>query len=198
MVAGVSVDEKGMETLRELGVKDSKLLSPARRELLYPEIRRLAARVCTVRIPPRRIDAAVRSGVRLRKLNYLEAVCMAQVIDWLGAGQVTVDASDVIPARFGEVITNSLKRPALVRAAHHADRDDIVVSAASVVAKVVRDRAVAGLRRKHGDFGSGYPSDPKTRRFMREWVEREDSMPGFMRRSWKTWDRLDQKLMTQF
>jgi ribonuclease HII len=75
-------------------------------------------------------------------------------------------------------------------AEHKADRNYVIVSAASVVAKVERDRAVEELREEHGDFGSGYPSDPQTIAFLKEWVRREGSRPSFSRKSWKTWDRV--------
>ena len=59
-------------------------------------------------------------------------------------------------------------------------------SAASVVAKVERDRSVAELREEHGDFGSGYPSDPATKRFFSEWLRARRELPDFTRKSWKT------------
>jgi len=46
------------------------------------------------------------------------------------------------------------------------------------------------LREKHGDFGSGYPSDTQTIEYLREYVRREGSQPYFSRRSWKTWGRI--------
>ncbi|MDG6957888.1 MAG: hypothetical protein JRN55_03895, partial [Nitrososphaerota archaeon] len=62
-------------------------------------------------------------------------------------------------------------------------------AAASVVAKVERDRQVALLKEAHGDFGSGYPSDPATKSFFAEWLRREAALPDFVRKSWKSWSR---------
>ncbi|PXF61170.1 MAG: hypothetical protein C4B59_05320 [Candidatus Methanogaster sp.] len=73
-----------------------------------------------------------------------------------------------------------------ITARHKADATYPIVAAASIIAKVQRDRAVRTLGREVGDFGSGYPSDPKTIRFMREWFREHKSFPEWVRHSWKT------------
>jgi ribonuclease HII len=189
---------RGAKVLRELGVKDSKVLSPEQRESLYPEILKAAKHVHWESIPPSEIDEVVLRGRRLRKLNYLEAVYFAKVIDRLGAQKVTVDASDIVPSRFRDDIAGNLGSRCKVVAFHKADRDFPVVSAASIVAKVQRDRQVAVLRRAHGDFGSGYPSDPATRAFFTDKMKRGEPLPSYVRRSWKTWLNLEQSLLDNF
>ena len=198
VVAGVSVTSAGARRFREIGVRDSKQLSPSRREALYPEILRIANRVHWVGISPYEIDDVVVNGKRLRKLNYLEAIYFAKVVDALGAPKVTVDASDVIPQRFRDDIVANLMKQCDVTALHKADRNFPVVSAASIVAKVERDRAVARLREEHGDFGSGYPSDPITKAFFIDWIGRGEPLPGYVRKSWKSWLRLEQTLIDSF
>ena len=195
VVAGVSVSNAGEKKLKELGVKDSKKLTPRRRESLYKEILTGCERVHVERISPAEIDAVVKTGRKFRKLNYLEAVYFARVIDRLGARKATVDASDSIARRFGGYVTENLSTPCKVVSAHKADRDNVVVSAASIVAKVVRDSEVAALRALHGDFGSGYPSDPDTRDFFMEVVRRGSPLPDYVRKSWKTWERLGQTVL---
>ena len=198
VVAGVSVSPGGVAKLRELGVRDSKKLSARRREELYPEILKAAYRVRLESVTPEEIDDVVTNGKKLRKLNYLEAVYFAKVIDRLGARRVTVDASDTIPARFGRDISSNLVAKCKVVALHKADRDFPIVSAASIVAKVERDRQVELLRQAHGDFGSGYPSDPVTRAFFTKWMKRGDALPSYVRKSWKTWLRIEQTLLDAF
>lgn len=198
VVAGVSVTAAGARKFKEMGVRDSKKLSPSRREALYPEILRVAQKVHWVGISPDEIDEVVVKGKRLRKLNYLEAVYFAKVIDALGAPKVTVDASDVIPDRFRDDIVANLGKHCDVTALHKADMNFPVVSAASIVAKVERDRAVARLRDEHGDFGSGYPSDPMTRAFFVDRMGRGEPLPGYVRKSWKTWSNLEQTLIESF
>ena len=198
VVAGVSVTQAGARKLKEIGVRDSKKLSPSQREALYPEILKVASRVRWLGISPGEIDEVVNRGIRLRRLNYLEAVYFARVIDALDAHRVTVDASDIIPRRFRNDIVANLGRPCRVSAFHKADRNFPVVSAASIIAKVERDRAVARLREENGDFGSGYPSDPLTRSFFIERMKRGEALPGYVRRSWKTWLNLEQTLIDAF
>ena len=195
VVAGVSASHRGVAKLRDLGVKDSKRLSPKRREALFSEIVSAADRVRWTSVPPEEIDQVVTHGRRLRKLNYLEAVYFAKVIDQLGAQRVTVDASDVLPKRFGRDILSNMAARCKVVALHKADRDFPVVSAASIIAKVERDRQVELLRSVHGDFGSGYPSDPVTRSFFTKWMERGAPLPDYVRKSWKTWLRIEETLV---
>ncbi|MGD0146412.1 MAG: ribonuclease HII, partial [Nitrososphaerales archaeon] len=85
VVAGVSATRSGIRELKELGVRDSKTLSPRRREALYPEILKVCSRVHWAHIEPAEIDAVVRTGKKFRKLNYLEALYFAKVIDQLDA-----------------------------------------------------------------------------------------------------------------
>ena len=198
VVAGVSATAEGVARLKEIGVRDSKKLSAKRREFLFPEIMKAAEKVHWTSIAPAVIDDVVIHGKRLRKLNYLEARYFAKVIDQLGAAKVTVDASDVVPARFGRDISANLAARCKVISRHKADRDYPIVSAASIVAKVMRDREVDSLKEVHGDFGSGYPSDPTTKAFFTEWLRRGDPLPACVRRSWKTWVNIEQTLMDAF
>jgi ribonuclease HII len=198
VVAGVSVTPAGARELKKIGVKDSKRLSAEQRESLYPHIMEIAERVHWVGITPKEIDDVVTTGRRLRRLNYLEAVYFARVIDLLGAERVTVDASDVIPRRFRDDIRGNMAGKCSVVAYHKADRDFPVVSAASIVAKVERDRAVEALRNANGDFGSGYPSDPVTREFFASLMRRGEALPPYVRQSWKTWGRIEQTILDSF
>jgi ribonuclease HII len=189
-VAGVSVDSGRMQELADLGVKDSKLLSPSQRESLYPEIVRICKGVEVSRIPPNMIDRYVSRGKKYRRLNYLETIHMAKVVDALAVDEVFIDAPDINPVRFtAELVELLTSRPRIV-AEHKADVNYAVVSAASIVAKVERDSDIAELRAVHGDFGSGYPSDPDTIAFLESWMKANSSQPEFARKSWKTWARI--------
>ncbi|MGI0059655.1 MAG: ribonuclease HII, partial [Nitrosotalea sp.] len=116
-------------------------------------------------------------------LNQLEADYMAKVIKKLEAGSSYVDSCDVNPKRFGLYISNLAKTGKII-SSHHADQKYPVVSAASIIAKVSRDRAIEKLRKNH-DLGSGYPSDPKTMRFIKQWISQNGNAPVFVRKSWK-------------
>ncbi len=185
VVAGVMMKAEALPILLEVGVKDSKLLTPQKRELLYPTILQLAEKYQTVKVQPNEIDKVVESARRLHKLNRLEAQTMAKIVEALKPDVAYIDAADTVEYRFGNHIRECLKIKTRIVSKHKADRIYPVVSAASIIAKVERDREVAALRALHGDFGSGYLTDEKTMVFLRTLLEKHDEYPSFVRKSWK-------------
>ncbi len=179
VIAGISIEQKNIKQLVKIGVKDSKQLSSQSREKLYEKILSLVEGYHVAKIPPKTIDKSVSKNL----LNQLEADYMAKVIKKLGAGSSYVDSCDVNPKRFGSYISSVAKTGKII-SSHHADRRYPVVSAASIIAKVNRDREIEKLRKKH-DLGSGYPSDSKTIGFIKEWVSQNGDVPVFVRKSWK-------------
>ena len=107
---------------------------------------------------------------------------MAKVISKLSPSVAFVDSCDVNPSRFGKEISK-LTSHSKIKSYHHADSKFVVVSAASILAKVSRDRAITRLRKKY-TVGSGYPSDPKTKAFIKKSIKRNMSLT-FIRKSWK-------------
>lgn len=186
VIAGVSVRRSTLKDLTVMGVRDSKRLTPKRREELYERIIEIAEQYCIARIRPVTID---RSVMR-HELNHLEAKYMAKVVAELNGDVSYVDSCDVNPQRFGGEIS-CLSHHNTVRSHHRADSRFVVVSAASVIAKVARDRSVARLRREH-DLGSGYPSDHKTMDFLKDYVTENCAVPPFVRKSWKPVQRIMQ------
>lgn len=190
VIAGVMAKEEQLSKLAEIGVKDSKLLTPHRREVLAPEIRQIAVDYAIEELTPRQIDDIVLNGRKLHKLNWLEAQTMARVIQKLKPDKAYVDASDILEDRFGRDVLDCLAIKIPIVSEHKADQTYPIVSAASIIAKVERDREIAELAKVHGDFGSGYPSDPRTIDFLRHCVARTGKYPDFVRVSWKTAQRL--------
>jgi len=190
VIAGVSLDEKNLHKLVDLGVKDSKLLSPQKRETLAKQIRELALNCHVVFLSPAEIDRVVETGKRLHRLNRFEAQAMARVITVLKPDVVYVDASDVIADRFGEHIAENLDFKLKIVSEHKADKTYPIVSAASIIAKVERDQVISHLQKKHGNMGCGYPSDTKTIKFLGDWIRKFGSYPDFVRKSWKTSKRV--------
>ena len=60
----------------------------------------------------------------------------------------------------------------------------VAVAAASILAKVTRDRSIGILRKTH-DLGSGYPSDSVTVKFVSKYYKKNHTVPVFVRKSWK-------------
>jgi len=179
VIAGVSLKKSDVSKLKLLGVKDSKQLTPKLREELYKKIISLVDNYYVAKISPKLIDASVKK----HDLNHLEAKYMAKVILKLNPDTSYVDSCDVNPNRFGKEISK-LSNNKKIRSYHHADSRFIVVSAASIIAKVVRDREIMKLRKNH-DLGSGYPSDSKTIDFVKLYYKTNQILPVFVRKSWK-------------
>ena len=179
VIAGISIEKKNIPKLRKLGVRDSKKLSPKKRELLYKEIINIVDDYHVIRIPPKTIDKYVFE----HNLNHLEAKKMAAVITHLKSEISYVDSCDVNATRFGREISD-LSNKSKVRSYHYADSRFVVVSAASIIAKVSRDRSIARLNRNY-QFGSGYPSDKKSVNLVKKLVSAKKPLPSSVRKSWK-------------
>ncbi len=185
VVAGVAVPDPSI--LPGLGCRDSKALSPDRRRAVLRALRAVPG----VRIEVRSIEAATLDAERDgRSLNDVELERFRDIGKALGARTLYVDAADVDAARFGRAVAAGVPGSEVV-SEHKADANHPVVGAASIVAKVARDEAVAELarrleRRLGMELGSGYPSDPTTQAFLRAWVERFGDLPEGTRRSWAT------------
>jgi ribonuclease HII len=185
VIVGVLIRKGNLSVLSQLGVKDSKLLSPRKREALFTEILDLVEKCHVVKLLPNEIDRVVESNRKLHKLNRLEAQTMAQIINALKPDEAFVDAADVVEERFKHHVQECLTVKAKVTSRHKADNMYPVVSAASILAKVERDREIAALRGVYGDFGSGYLTDQKTILFLKRWLQTHDEYPSCVRKSWK-------------
>jgi len=181
-----------LETLEELkaaGVKDSKLLSPGRRETLARLIEEKALKIEVIELSPAEID-----NLRLVKkinLNEIEAMNFAKIIDRLKPKIVYVDSTDPNPEMFEERLKRHMRTKPRLVVENYADRKYVAVSAASIIAKVRRDQRIAELHQRYGDFGSGYSSDPRTIAFLERWVREHGKLPEFARRSWETARRVE-------
>ena len=57
-------------------------------------------------------------------------------------------------------------------------------AAASILAKVTRDRAIAEIDKKHGECGSGYPADELTVKFLKKNYKK---LKPLFRQSWESY-----------
>ena len=178
VIAGIVIKQTKINQLKKQGIRDSKKLTPLARERLYKKIINIVDDYYVTRISPKIIDKSVFN----HSLNHLEARYMAKVISKLSPSIAFVDSCDVNPRRFGKEISK-LTSHSKIKSYHHADSKFVVVSAASILAKVSRDRAITRLRKKY-TVGSGYPSDPKTKAFIKKSIKRNIPLT-FIRKSWK-------------
>ncbi|MES3161520.1 MAG: ribonuclease HII [Halorubrum sp.] len=177
-------------------VDDSKRVTPERRASIAAALRAHdAIDLAVTTVDPAEIDAPDTD------MNTLTVQGQARAV--LGVVQpddrVVADAGDTSEARFADRLRASLREPptdavgsatpAAVDAAHGADETDPVVGAASIVAKVARDARMTAIDAAYPAYdgvGSGYPSDPTTREFLRAYVADHGDVPGHARRSWST------------
>ncbi len=184
VVAGVAVESD--VPLRQLNVRDSKRLSPERREALAPEIEKVAR--CEVLVVPAEDIDVMRAEM---SLNDFEARLFATIIETLHPETAYVDAVDVDEIEFKRAIQRLLPFEVEIVSQHEADDLFPVVSAASVLAKVRRDREMRKIEEALGEpVGSGYPSDPVTIGFLEKWIKEKGCLPPHTRTSWDTARRL--------
>jgi len=184
VVAGVAIESD--VPLRHMNVRDSKKLSAERREVLAPEIEKVARFELLV-IPAERIDV-MRAEM---SLNDFEAKLFAEIIDRLHPETAYVDAADVDEIAFKRMVLRDCTRDVEIISQHNADELFPVVSAASILAKVRRDREMRAIEEQFGaPIGSGYSHDAQTIAFLENWIKEKGSLPPHTRTSWDTARRL--------
>ena len=145
--------------------------------------------VLILRVPPRIIDVS--------NINKLYEDCVLRIVksvlklvgDNLGAIYIDGTSSLHRLHKYLEELLNPIGLKPKLIIEYGADRKYPVVSAASIIAKYLRDRHIEDLHRIYGDFGSGYPSDPKTLNWLRRFKDIND-LPPIVRRSWSTIKKL--------
>ena len=115
------------------GVDDSKKLTPARREALHDAIRDVALFIGVGEASPEEID----------RINILQAtkLAMRRAAEKAPATLCLVDA------------LSGLEVPFPVRGIIHGDALSYSIAAASIVAKVTRDRAMTDMARQYPGYG---------------------------------------------
>jgi ribonuclease HII len=197
VMCGVKLEEKNQFKLKLLGVKDSKLLSPEQREKLYEILTKELDYTIRV-IDQKEIDFAVESDNT--NLNWLEGDKISEIINELGGKRIIIDCPSNNKEAFENYVRERIKSKKVeIKTEFKADKKYLVVGAASIIAKVTRDRIIGEIKKKHKiEFGSGYPSDPITRDFIKNNWDKYD----IFRKSWATYKNAkkekSQKDLTNF
>lgn len=192
------------------GVADSKRLSASERERLAERLHAdETVATATAVVPVAAIDAPETD------MNELGVAGQAAALRRVArdGDRAVVDAADVSAERFGDRLQTTVAatdrddadpRSLLaagdddsegvappseigVTAEHGADDRYALVAAASILAKVERDRRMAAVDERYDrPVGSGYPSDETTREFLAAYVAETGSLPDCARSSWQT------------
>jgi ribonuclease HII len=188
VLAGFCIEEKKLPLLKEMGAKDSKAIAPKRREELSKVLKKTAHSYQIEVIEPKEIDNAL--GDAYLNLNWLEALYTAKIINKLKPDKVMLDLPSNNKHNYLSFIRKNLKVNTELDAEHKADVTYPVVSAASILAKVERDRRIREIEKKIGqEIGSGYPSDPRTMDFLGKNHNKYDEI---FRKSWASYKRQKQ------
>ena len=185
VVAAVAV--KNAKDIQDLGVKDSKQLTPSKRKELANIIKEKFTFAVEI-IEAEKVDEYRRQN----KLNDLNREAFEKLISKLDPNVAYVDAADVNEHRFGKRIKEKLtnEKDTDVISMHKADAKIDVVAAASIIAKETREDEIRKLKNEIGNFGSGYPSDERTIKFLKSFYADNGKWPTGTRKSWKTLERI--------
>lgn len=187
ILAGVVLTHAQEALLKEEGVADSKLLTHPKRVELAKIIEKHNHGHFIVSLTATEIDSSLLSGTNL---NTLEAKAMAQIINKIGKKgmAVVVDCPSVNIDNWRKTLISFVDKADEmdIVCEHKADANHVSVSAASILAKVEREKSIEKLKKQYGDFGSGYPSDPKTKDFLFEKGQKLANS-GLFRKTWATW-----------
>jgi ribonuclease HII len=214
LIVSVICVSKGKEKkLADIGVRDSKMLTKRKRTFLFDEIKSICEECKTYTISNEEINSAMKSNI---SLNQLEAMRFAQLVDELSSDvdKMYIDSPDVRAERFGMRIGLSATKPMSVMGVdgvrkgtrggiriiseHKADAKYPVVSAASIIAKVIRDAEMERIERESGiELGSGYPSDKYTIEAIKSNLASKRLNP-YIREYWKTLEKIKQRKIKEF
>lgn len=193
ILAGVLLTKEQEKFLKAEGVADSKLLTHERRVALSKIIKNNSVSSKVVLSFPSEIDSVVLGNES--NLNTLEAEKTAEIINALTPEnekiKVVVDCPSINTLSWKNKLISFISNMSNIELAceHKADVNHVAVSAASILAKVRREEEVKTLKKKYGDLGSGYPSDPQTKEFLKSHGQKFQN-EGIFRKSWATWKSL--------
>jgi len=187
VVGAYCCEEANLVALTASGATDSKALSAKKREAILKLLPALGtSRILSV--TPAQIDA--------NNINRLEEDCFLDHIRHFHPDVVYLDAP-VHPRGIPKLKARMVAALAADGLAvkwiiePKADANYPVVGAASIAAKVNRDAAIKAL----GPVGSGYPSDPVTRKWLLGFLRSGEPLPDCVRKRWGTINNLRQQTL---
>lgn len=183
VIAGAIAHEKDLPKLKDIGVKDSKSLTPKQREKLYMQIKKILKDYVIIKIPAKEIDELR----KIKNLNKIEAEKMAQIIKAMKTSRAFVDTPQVSTEKFKQLLLNLAKTKTEIICENYADRKFLIVGTASIIAKCERDAEIRKIEKKYGiRVRTGYPHDLPTINFLKKWLKTHKRYPDFVRKSWIT------------
>ncbi len=191
VLAICAIDEKKDGFFRNIGVKDSKLLSKQKREDLFSVIEQNCIEYKIIVVPAEELNVLM-DGYSLNEIEAQKVVDLLKAIK--SADKVILDSPDTIAEKYTKRVRSILKKEDNkkfdkldILSEHKADYKYMSVACASILAKVTRDKLMNNLV---GFELSGYSSDPKTIDYLKNYFLEHKKFPEFTRLKWKTVDNI--------
>ena len=179
------------ELLRN-GAKDSKELTHASRLRVLERCKGFCE-FEIIKIPARELNELMER----MSINEIEAMKIGEALEKLAVKRAYIDSPTPIAASFAGLVRKYCSKPVKLICEHRSDKKHAIVAIASIAAKVEREREVERIARELGYFGSGYPSDERTMRFLKENF-RNPKLKRYLRTKWQTVERLKQRKLSEF
>lgn len=184
------------DLLVELNCADSKELNEQTRDVIFSEICRKsnvigwAVEVISPNVICNNMLNRQKCSLNEVSMNSAIGLIRACIENGVNIAQIYVDT--VGPPEKYQSYLLSIFPQYKITVAKKADSTYPIVSAASICAKVTRDHALQvwkfqeGIEATFKDFGSGYPGDPVTKKFLVDYVDPVFGYPQLVRFSWST------------
>ncbi len=195
VLCAFAIEDSRQAELREMGVRDSKVLTAEKREYLARELRKVGD-YALVSASAVDLTRSMRGRITLNELEAKEiSGLLVELSGKVKLAKAFVDSPDPIPRKFEARIRKYADHAFDIVCEHKADVRYAVVGAASIIAKVERDAAVEQIRQAmaeagvRDELGSGYSHDAVTIAFLKK-HSRLPQLQEFVRHEWETAKRL--------
>lgn len=182
--------------LASLNCDDSKVLKEQQRDEIFEEICKNSQKIgwAIELLSPNKIcnNMLNRTKHSLNQVSMDSAIGLIRTAKKSGVNIEHIFVDTVGPPEKYQAYLKSLFPEYKITVAKKADSTYPIVSAASICAKVTRDHALLTWTFKEGheitykEFGSGYPADPVTKKFLADNYDMVFGYPQLVRFSWST------------
>ena len=210
----VKISGQDLKSIENLSVKDSKKHSKNRREELFKiitnnydvryeileakTIDKLRDTINLNKIEIMAFTKLINSVLKEEYPNYKDSNKIQKINTKI---EIYIDACSSNEKAFANQIKSKLivndENNIKIIAEHKADENYKIVSAASIIAKVIRDREIEKYKNIYGEIGSGYTSDKITINYLKNYVAERGELPEIARMSWKTSKKLLNDIKTK-
>lgn len=199
MVYGISYAPlREKQLLVDLGCADSKSLTEDQRDSIFDKICKSREKMgwAVEVISPCVIANSMyrRSKISLNEVSMNSAISLIRQALEAGVNLAEVYVDTVGKPEKYQAKLKELFPELKIVVAKKADSTYPIVSAASICAKVSRDHALRAWQFREGEneneYGSGYPNDPATKKWLTDNVDQVFGFPQIVRFSWSTAEKI--------